>query len=295
MSDATKPEVRGQKSEDRNQRSEVRGQRPEDLSSLISDLCPLTSDALSPDEARQIDQACDRFEADWKAGRRPRPEEYLGPAGEPARSALLRQLLLLDWDYRRRAGDEPRAADYHARFPGDAAVVEAVGREMVHSPDSTRLLPADAYARPTPFAGARAPELPAEAAAGPGSDPARYEQLHEVGRGGIGVVYRGRDRLLGRELAVKVLREDHRDRPEARRRFVEEARVGSRLQHPAIVPVYELGFFGDRRPYFTMKLVEGHTLAALLRRRTEGGTSPSSSRWPTRWPTPTPTGSSTAT
>jgi serine/threonine-protein kinase len=100
---------------------------------------------------------------------------------------------------------------------------------------------------------------------------ARYELLQEVGQGGIGVVFRARDRLLGRELAVKVLREDYRDRPDARRRFTEEARVGSRLQHPAIVPVYELSAFDDCRPYLTMKLVEGHTLAALLRDRRNVG------------------------
>ena len=93
--------------------------------------------------------------------------------------------------------------------------------------------------------------------------------VEEVGRGGIGVVFRGRDHLLGRELAVKVLREDYRDNPDARRRFVDEARVGSQLQHPAIVPVYELGWFADGRPYFTMKLVEGHTLAALLQDRAD--------------------------
>ena len=47
--------------------------------------------SLSPAEARQIDQACDRFEAAWKAGQRPHPEEYLGTAGEPERSATLRR------------------------------------------------------------------------------------------------------------------------------------------------------------------------------------------------------------
>jgi tetratricopeptide (TPR) repeat protein len=72
---------------------------------------------------------------------------------------------------------------------------------------------------------------------------------------------------LGRELAVKVLRDDYRDRPDARGRFVAEAKVGSQLQHPAIVPVYELGHFADGRPFITMKLVEGQTLAALLRER----------------------------
>src|SRR5206468_4833639 len=100
---------------------------------------------------------------------------------------------------------------------------------------------------------------------------ARYDLLQEVGHGGIGVVFRARDRLLGRELAVKVLREDYRDKPEARHRFTEEARVGSRLQHPAIVPVYELGWFDDRRPYLTMKLVEGQTFAALLQARADIG------------------------
>ena len=48
------------------------------------------------------------------------------------------------------------------------------------------------------------------------------------------------------------------------RRFVEEAQIGGQLQHPGIVPIYELGTFADRRPYFAMKLVKGQTLAALL-------------------------------
>src|SRR5262249_8951511 len=54
-----------------------------------------------------------------------------------------------------------------------------------------------------------------------------------------------------------------------RRRFVDEARVGSQLQHPAIVPVYELGEFADGSPFLTMKLVEGKTLAALLKERSK--------------------------
>src|SRR5262249_26012042 len=49
----------------------------------------------------------------------------------------------------------------------------------------------------------------------------------------------------------------------------EEAQIGGQLQHPGIVPVYELGTFPDRRPYFAMKLVKGRTLAALLRERND--------------------------
>src|SRR5262249_12518019 len=82
-------------------------------------------------------------------------------------------------------------------------------------------------------------------------------------------VLRGRDTGLGREVAVKVLLEAHQGRAELVRRFVEEAQIGGQLQHPGVVPVYELGQFPDRRPYFTMKLVKGRTLAALLRARTD--------------------------
>ena len=142
---------------------------------------------------------------------------------------------------------------------------------MIESPDSTRGGPDGSHALDTPGPGVRAPSAPGEVVAGAESGSARYELLREVGHGGAGVVFRGRDRFLGRELAVKVLREVYRDTPEVRRRFIEEARIGSQLQHPAIVPVYELGWFDDRRPYFTMKLVEGRTLAALLKDRADPG------------------------
>jgi len=89
----------------------------------------------------------------------------------------------------------------------------------------------------------------------------------EIGRGGMGRVLRGRDPDLRRDLAVKILREEHRHDAGLERRFVEEAQIGGQLQHPGIVPVYELGRFADRRPYFTMKLVKGRTLADLLKER----------------------------
>ena len=129
----------------------------------------------------------------------------------------------------------------------------------------------------------------------------------------MGAVLKGRDPDLGRDLAVKVLLESHQDKPELVRRFVEEAQIGGQLQHPGIVPVYELGTFADRRPYFTMKLVKGRTLAALLAERQSavGRGSPTPPRprpkvpahtktcpasWRSsrpsarRWPTPMPAG-----
>ncbi len=101
----------------------------------------------------------------------------------------------------------------------------------------------------------------------PGDRPARYQIFGEIARGGMGAVLKARDPDLGRELAVKVLLGAHRDNPDLVRRFVEEAQVGGQLQHPGIVPVYEIGLDAARRPYFAMKLVRGRTLAALLQDR----------------------------
>ena len=95
----------------------------------------------------------------------------------------------------------------------------------------------------------------------------KYQVLGEIARGGMGVVLRGHDKELGRDVAMKVVHGELADRPEVLERFVEEAQVGGQLQHPGIVPVYELGLLADQRPYFTMKLVKGRTLAKMLSRR----------------------------
>jgi serine/threonine-protein kinase len=107
--------------------------------------------------------------------------------------------------------------------------------------------------------------LPADPRAGGAGS--RLQLLGEIARGGMGAVLRGRDVNLGRDLAVKVLLEAHQDKPDLARRFVEEAQITGQLQHPGIAPVHELGVLPDRRPYFTMKLVQGKTLAALLHER----------------------------
>jgi serine/threonine-protein kinase len=125
------------------------------------------------------------------------------------------------------------------------------------------LLPdtADGTTEP-PLVNPSSPEIP------PLEDrPVRVQLLGEIARGGMGVVLKGRDPDLGRDLAVKVLLEAHKEKPDLVRRFLEEAQIGGQLQHPGVVPVYELGAFGDRRPYFTMKLVKGQTLADLLAER----------------------------
>jgi serine/threonine protein kinase len=94
----------------------------------------------------------------------------------------------------------------------------------------------------------------------------RYEILGEFARGGMGVVLRARDRVIGRELAVKVPAADDWGRV-AESRFLREARITGQLQHPGVVPVYDVGRFPDGRPFMAMRLVRGKCLDFLLTSR----------------------------
>ncbi|MEO7729385.1 MAG: serine/threonine-protein kinase, partial [Kofleriaceae bacterium] len=107
---------------------------------------------------------------------------------------------------------------------------------------------------------ADAPLLIEDIVAGPF---AGYELGELLGRGGMGEVLLAHDGVIGREVAIKRMR--HADpTPEAETRFVREAKIQARLQHPAIVPVHELGRDEAGRPYFTMKRLAGRTLQELL-------------------------------
>ncbi|MBL9123776.1 MAG: serine/threonine protein kinase [Planctomycetaceae bacterium] len=93
--------------------------------------------------------------------------------------------------------------------------------------------------------------------------PADFEFEDELGRGGMGVVVRARQRSLDRIVALKQLLLGAQASADDRSRFQSEAESAARLDHPNIVPVYEVGLHNDQ-PYFTMKLVEGETLSQRL-------------------------------
>jgi len=95
----------------------------------------------------------------------------------------------------------------------------------------------------------------------------RYPLGDEIARGGMGVVYRATDTMIGREVAVKVLLGQYGPESGAARRFADEARIAGQLQHPAIPPVHDLGTLPDGRPFLAMKLIKGATLDLLLEAR----------------------------
>jgi serine/threonine-protein kinase len=203
------------------------------------------NNSLPLDVEKQVDEICDRFEKAWKQGQRPRIEDYLAALGEPGRSTLLRELIKVDIVYRRRAGEHPTAEEYRERFPNlDPPVEVSTVANATTPPDG-------------------APDSKSIGALPSG----RYQLGEELGRGGMGKVLKGRDPELDRDLAIKMLLEEHQERPEMVQRFLVEARINGRLQHPGIVPIYDLDRFPDQRPFFTMKLVQGRKLAELLAER----------------------------
>jgi tetratricopeptide (TPR) repeat protein/serine/threonine protein kinase len=215
---------------------------------------PSRDESLSPELAELLDPLCDRFEAAWLAGRRPRLEDFLAKVTEAHRPALLRELLALEREYGGRAGDRPTADEYRRRLPAYADVIEwAFGQTSA------------SRGKAAPRTAAHVPDL----SAGPDPAPALpgYEVLGELGRGGMGVVYRVRDSDLNRTLALKVLRPEYRHEAEMVRRFREEAQITAQLQHPTIPPIHEVGTLADGRPFLAMKLIRGLTLAQHLKDR----------------------------
>jgi serine/threonine-protein kinase len=163
--------------------------------------------SLPLSQARRINDVCDRFEHAWQAGPRPRIEDHLGDTPEPERSALLRELIALDMAYRRRAGEQPQLAEYHARFPNL----------------SLSLTPTLADA---PGRGAAGP-APGVLPTVPG-----FEILQELGRGSMGVVYWAWQTGLHRTVALKMVLAGAYASPHELARFHTEAEAAARLQHP---------------------------------------------------------------
>jgi serine/threonine protein kinase/tetratricopeptide (TPR) repeat protein len=219
-----------------------------------------TAESLA--RAREVDALCDRFEEALGRGTAGDLADWLPPAG-PLRGAALFELVRLELEHRRRAGAAARAEDYLARYPELAADPARAARLLGGDPSAelptSQRTTLDSSGLEYGWPAARGPGDSAELPRIPG-----YEILGELGHGGMGLVLRGRDIDLDRDVAVKVLREQHAGRPELARRFLEEAKISGQLQHPGVVPVYALGTLGDRSPYFAMKLVRGQTLARLL-------------------------------
>ncbi len=210
---------------------------------------PSATTRLAVSLLQRIDEACLRFEDQWRAGQRPDLPSVLAGFAPPERSELLTELLLLEWHYRSDQGESFDRAEYEQRFPADAAVVEqAWQRWQLRQGPAPSTMMANAHAL--------------------GSDSGTaftvpgYEKVDLLGRGGMGEVYKAFDAELKRWEALKRVRLDQLS-PGRRARFRIEAEALARLAHPHIVQVY--GYIpSDAEPVLAMEYVSGGTLEERL-------------------------------
>jgi hypothetical protein len=210
------------------------------------------SNSENPDDVSfsahdRIDQACDRFEAAWKAGERPRIEDSLGAETGAERGTLLRELLILELFWRNRSGERRHPREYVERFPEKDDIAHVVS----------------AFARDA-------------------SAPARFTNHEFKDEGGLGAVYTAHDEELNRIVAVKTIRDDRAGDPQSQARFVREAEITGRLEHPGIVAVYSLNRSDEGRPYYAMRLIRGETLKQAVERfhaADRGRATLASARW----------------
>lgn len=187
---------------------------------------------------------------------------------------------LIRWEYSLfwQNGVPVRREDYKAAFPEHAEVLSDLvprsrcpncQRWIVHgeSVQTLRCPECGSESSPTPISPPFVPNVAPTTFTPLALDLRSYELSEQLGKGGMGEVYRAHDPALGRDLAVKVMKQAFRGDVQAEHRFLREARITGSLQHPGIVPVHNLGRLGDGRLHYTMKLVRGETFANLLKGR----------------------------
>jgi len=196
--------------------------------------------------------------AGWQRGERGLVETLLqeNPALRSEAEAIL-ELIYHEVLLREEHGEAPRLDEYLQRFPQFAAQLR--DQFEVHGAlESGRLFRATPSVGPDPAA---PPDVPPPATARP--TPTGYEILGELGRGGMGIVYKARQGPLNRLVALKMIRDQELATDDDVARFAVEAEAAARLQHPNIVQVYEVGEWSGH-PYLALELVEGDNLAHRL-------------------------------
>jgi Protein kinase domain len=209
---------------------------------------------------KRIDRVCERIEAAWKRGARPRIEDSLEQSSAEEFPELLSEVLLLEWTYRRSRGDRFEASEYSARFPDHTPVVAEAWQRWLgeETPAPASICPEAVASAPEPSPRPAREDRSADAPLQGG-----YVDWAFIGEGGMGVVYRASDPRLRRTVAVKKL---HALTPSRLLRFRIEAEALARLSHPHIVQVFALEEL-EGQPCLVMEFVSQGSLEDRLGRK----------------------------
>ncbi|QDU97648.1 bifunctional serine/threonine-protein kinase/formylglycine-generating enzyme family protein [Lignipirellula cremea] len=218
----------------------------------------------------QLDLIADEFEAAWRSGERPRIEDYLERLSVAQRGELFEELLAVEVELRRAAGETVAAEQYQTRFSEHG---ERISRAFELAESRSQSSREEGVLETHSVVGAAPDETDSTIAVTMGGDGAetktnavlqfgRYRVEKLLGKGGFGEVYLAVDEELRRQVAVKVASRVIGDADADA--YLSEARIVATLDHPHIVPVYDVGRAAKGQVYVVSKYIEGSDLAERL-------------------------------
>ncbi len=212
----------------------------------------------SADDLAKFESLIERFEAAWQRGDTPSIRAFL-PSDAAERHAVLRELVEIDLERRRKRGEAADATLYLAEFPELRGELTVAAPPTI-SPDGG----VEGGQAHFPHGDHRLRTVPAENEPVPYMQIGRFRIERQLGEGGFGRVYLGHDDQLSRPVAIKVPHAKLIAKPNDAELYLTEARIVASLDHPHIVPVYEAGSTEQYPCYIVSKYIAGEDLSARL-------------------------------
>ncbi len=266
-------------------------------------------DDISEDDQIRLDAVCEEFRTELcSEGTRPRIAEFVASVSDTLKQRLSDRLLGMELAYNARSADMPSIRDdsevnqtrlnLQARVPRHIPSDTSKKTSLIPNEDSPETLIVQPISEKnknllanlntnrsaqknwSSSSGSASDADHIEAISPAYDDQHKYVVEEEIDRGGMGVVLKVRDLRLRRTIALKVIRGQESKETQSRKtidegmlhRFVREAQITGRLDHPGVVPIHELATDDENRLYFTMKFVEGETLKSVFQEHWQGST-----------------------
>ncbi|MFK7766093.1 MAG: protein kinase [Mariniblastus sp.] len=208
-----------------------------------------------------LDSVISNFEEAWNLDKRPQLEEWMKNNDSLSDSLLFEELLEVEIELRLRDFEQVGRSDYLYRFPKHRAIIQKIFDRLAPEALSFQNVPDETKG----LRSIETDDLSVDKCSPGGERPKQiigdYQLLEEIGRGGMGQVFRANQVSLNREVAIKLMRYDLGNSPKGIQRLKDEARTVAKLEHPNIITILDHGSDGDFW-YFVMPLMRGGTLGS---------------------------------